>query len=92
MTEPAPTGLRLSPLTLSIAGVVGVPLFAFAISVLGEVRTNRLRLDNLELQVARLAQRDEESARDRRELDGRIYRLEDGHGRDDRLAPARGRE
>jgi hypothetical protein len=86
--EPA-GGLRLSATTLTIIGVVGIPLVTFAISVLGEVRTNRLRLDSLEHEVVVLKQHDEESAKDRRGLDNRLYRLEDGH---ERLAPARGRE
>lgn len=89
MTEQTTGGLRLSGTALAIIGAVGLPLLTFAISVLGEVRTNRLRLDNLEHEVDVLKRRDEDSARDRRALEGRLYRLEDGH---ERLAPAHGRE
>jgi hypothetical protein len=74
---------------MTIVGVVGIPLFVYAIGIVGEVKTNHLRLDHLEHEVARLAQRDEDSAKDRRDLDNRVYRLEDGH---ERVAPTRGRE
>jgi hypothetical protein len=70
--------LLLTP-TLTLLGL----LFAFV----GEVRTNRLRVDGLERDVSALQAHDEESAKDRRDLGTRLYRLEGV-----RLAPARGRE
>lgn len=90
MTEKGPgdgSGIRLTWPLLAIMLTLGLPLISFIVAFIGEVRTNRLRLDALERDVTELRAHDEESARDRRDLGTRLYRLEGV-----RIAPARGRE
>jgi hypothetical protein len=81
------SGLRLTGPVLTILVALGLPLLSFFVAFIGEVRINRQRVDDLERDVTALQAHDEESARDRRDLGTRLYRLEGV-----RIAPARGRE
>jgi hypothetical protein len=80
-------GVLLTGPILSVLLGLGVPLVLFTVGFVGEVRTNRLRLDAIERELTVLRLHDDQSASDRRDLSERLSRLETP-----RLAPSRGRE